>query len=416
MPKGGESDGPGAEGLSDRALERRVKRWLLSGPFDGYVQTAPGLEPILMEELRATGIGSERVAERGGVALRLEASEIMRANLSLRTAGRVLLRLATFPAAHAEMLFDRVGKLPWEVHLGRAERYALSVTSRASRLPAGDGVVKVVARAVTRRMRALGLHPVVTGDAPLTFRIRLIDDVCTVSLDTSGEHLHRRGVRRHVHDAPVRETIAAAVALDAYRGHDTVLDPFCGSGTLLIEMADLAAGRLPGRARAFAFEAAAWHRPGRWREVQRAAATAAEERAAGGSERPRLIGMDLDADALDAARRNLAGSDHRHVELVRADATQLDLDGVGARRGLIVANLPYGVRLGDAAGAGEIVRGFLDRCGRAASSWDLALLTTHPRLVAEHPAVEVEATRVVASGGLLVTLVRGRTRSGAMGT
>jgi putative N6-adenine-specific DNA methylase len=396
------------ERLSERALERRVKRWLLTGPFDGFIQTAPGLEAILVEELRAGSFGGEPSVERGGVSIALDHSDIMRANLTLRTAGRVLLRLATFPAATHEMLFDRAAKVPWEVHLGAAETYAIRVTSRASRLQAGDAVANTIARSIARRLRALGLRPTPRDDAPLPLHVRLIDDRCTLSLDTSGEHLHRRGVRRHVHDAPIRETLAAGVALDAYRAHDTVVDPFCGSGTMLIEMADLAAGRPPGRGRAFAFEAAAWHRPGRWREVQRAAA--AESVAAGPA--PRLIGFDVDAHALAAARHNLAGDAYRHVELGLGDARELDLDRLGARRGLLIGNLPYGVRLGDRREAAALVGSFLGRVSRSSGSWDLAFLTAHPRSFTEHERLQIDRVRVIESGGLRVSLVVGRTRRG----
>jgi putative N6-adenine-specific DNA methylase len=393
--------------LSDRALERRVKRWLLSGPFDCFIQTAPGLETILAEELRSAGLGGDRAVERGGVAMALDHVEIMRANLALRTASRVLLRLATFPAPTHEMLFDRAARIPWEVHLGTADAYGLRIASRASRLQAGDAVATTISRAVSRRLRALGLRPRLAEDAALTFRIRLLDDRCTVSLDTSGEHLHRRGVRRHVHHAPVRETIAAALALAALGDHDVVVDPFCGSGTLLLEVADLAAGRPPGRGRSFAFQSAAWHRPGRWREVQRLAAA---HPGAGRGAQPRVIGMDVDPDALAAARHNLSGAEHRRVELVRGDATTIALDGLRAERGLLIGNLPYGVRLGGRAGAAATIVRFLDRCAEASSPWDVALLTTHPELIAEHPAVRVRDERAIESGGLRVSRVVGRTR------
>jgi putative N6-adenine-specific DNA methylase len=402
-------EGDAAERLSDRALERRAKRWLRTGPFACFIQTAPGLEEVLAGELRAGGYDPEGVWERGGVSLRLDHDEIMRANLSLRTASRVLLRLATFPAATPDMLFDRAGKVPWEIHIGSAPAYRLRVSARGSRLQAGDGVTNLLARSIDRRMRTFGLRPSLREEAELEFRVRILADRCTVSLNTSGEHLHRRGVRRHIHDAPVRETVAAALALVAYRGHDTIVDPFCGSGTLLLEAADLIGGLPPGRHRSFAFESAGWHRPGRWREVQRAARWRAEISPPGS--RPRLIGLDASADALAAARHNLAAAEHAQVELVRGDSTLLDLDGFGARRGLLLANLPYGVRLGDRDDAGALIGRFLDRLALATSTWDVAFLTTHPRLLAQHGALHVQRTLDTESGGLRVTMVVGSSRS-----
>ncbi|HLR46865.1 MAG TPA: THUMP domain-containing protein, partial [Deinococcales bacterium] len=128
---------PIPEQLSERALERRVRRWLASGPFDGFVQAAPGLEESVARELAALGVETLAQAE-GGVAVRLTAAEVMLLNLRLRTASRVLLRFGSFPAAVREMLFDRMRRLPWEVQLCLAGTYRLHMVSRRSALQAGD--------------------------------------------------------------------------------------------------------------------------------------------------------------------------------------------------------------------------------------------------------------------------------------
>ena len=169
------SDGP--EHLTPRALERRVKRWLLSAPFECFVQVAPGLEPLLARELADLGLVPDAAAvrpERGGVTLALDLEGIMAANLGLRTASRVLLRLGSFPAAAAEMLHDRARKLPWELHLGFAASYALRLSSRRSKLQAGDEASRAVAGAVARRMGALGLRPRPAPDAELEFAVLLL--------------------------------------------------------------------------------------------------------------------------------------------------------------------------------------------------------------------------------------------------
>src|SRR5680860_215412 len=148
--------------LSVNALERRVKRWLASGPFDCFVQVAPGLVEILADELLDLGLASGRQGlhvARGGIGLELDHEGIMRANLQLRTAGRVMLRLGNFPASSREMLYDRARKLPWEVQLGFAAGYRLRVTAKNSKLQAGDEVTNTVASTVSRSMREVGLYP-----------------------------------------------------------------------------------------------------------------------------------------------------------------------------------------------------------------------------------------------------------------
>ncbi len=382
--------------LTETALERRVKRWLLE-PRDCFVQCAPGLGPTLNRELELAGF-APTVTERAGALLRLDNADMMRANLILRTASRVLLRLDEFHAANREALFDHLRRFPWEVQLGFSKNYRLHVTSRNSRLQAGDEVLKTATQAVARRMREFGLAPVPDDDSPLQFHLRLQDDRCTLSFNTSGEHLHRRGFRTLVGQAPVRETIAAALALDAYVSgeHRTVVDPFCGSGVMLLELADVAGAQPPGRGRSFAFEHAAWFRPGRWRDVMR-------QESSTRAESPELLGFDTDAGVLASARANLEGLP---ATLHDADATRLDYGELGG--GLIISNLPWGVRLGDRESATRTTKKFLDAVARSPSPWDLALLMRDPALLRQDPRFTVRDEQPVASGGLTVWRVTAR--------
>lgn len=398
--------------LSANALERRVKRWLASGPFDCFVQVAPGLETILGDELIDLGLASSRQdlqVARGGIGLELGHEGIMRANLQLRTAGRVMLRLGTFPAGNREMLYDRARKIAWELQLGLAPGYRLRVTAKSSRMQAGDEVTAAVASAISRRMREFGLYPKPSEDAPLEFHVRLLDDRCTISLNTSGEHLHRRGVRTHVHLAPVRETLAAALALTGLapmaQAPDLIIDPFCGSGTVLLETADLLAALPPGRQRGFAFQHAAWFREGRWREVLRQASAAAGALPAAAT---RLLGIDSDRKALDAARANLAASAYQNIEFVGGDSTEFDYDSLGSRTGLVLSNLPYGVRLGDDSAAADVARRFLDRLSASQAGWRLVLLVHDGEDITRHPAFETSSTAATSNGGVAVAIVAGR--------
>ncbi len=396
--------------LTRRALERRVKRWLLSAPFDCYVQVAPGLEPLLADELTALGLLPDRPGppfERGGVSLKLDLEGLMTANLALRTASRVLLRLATFSATSAEMMHDQARRVPWEVHLGFAQRYALRMSSRRSKLQAGDQLARTVMGAIAWRLSSLGLSPRPDPEAPLEVHARLDRDRCTLSLNTSGAHLHRRGLRTHVGEAPVRETLAAAVAmlgLTWLPRPDVVVDPFCGSGAVLIEAADALNGLLPGRARSFAFEEAGWFRPGRWREVRRRLGADASW----GLGVPRLLGIDVDERALAAARTNLATAGHDGAVLHAGDSLGFDFDALGARSGTILSNLPYGVRLGDAKAAESLTRRFLSALGAGTTRWRFALLTNEPGRVRGHPDVSDTSVLPSVSGGLEVAIVTGQ--------
>ena len=404
MPVGG-----AGETLTERALERRVKRWLLGAPFGCYVQVAPGLEPLLMDELASLdvpGAAGEARVERGGVALPLDVEGVMTVNLASRLASRVLLRLGMFAASSPEMLHDQARRLPWEVHIGFAPTYTLRMSARRSKLQAGDEVARAVTGAVARHLGELGLTPRPDPEATLEFFVRLEHDRCTVSLNTTGEHLYRRGLRTQVGDAPVRETLAAAVArlgLEARPSPDVVVDPFCGSGAVLLETADTLVGNLPGRSRTFAFEETGWFRPGRWREVRRR--LGADARRDG--PHTRLLGVDNDERAMAAARSNLKAAGHSRVLLHEGDSLEFDFDALGARSGLLVSNLPYGVRLGDARAAASVTRRFLSRLGAGATRWSFALLTNDPARVTGHPDVTTTSVLRTASGGLQVAIVAG---------
>ena len=123
---------------------------------------------------------------------------------------------------------------------------------------------------------------------------------------------------------------------------------------------------------------------------------------------PKLLGFDFDPQALAAARANLASEAYRAVELAEADSTRLDFGSLGAKRGLVVSNLPYGVRLGDRARAARTIGRFLDRCLAARDAWDFAFLTMHAELFNRRAGVQVSMVRTVSSGGLKVQLVQGR--------
>lgn len=403
------TDPPPAEILTTRALERRVKRWLLSAPFDCFVQVAPGLEHVLLEELTALGLASpdgDARVERGGVALRLDVDGIMAANLALRTASRVLLRLGSFPASSAAMLHDQARRLPWEVHIGFAPGYALRMSSRRSRLQAGAELAGAITGAVARRMGSFGLKPQPDPESPLEVHVRLDHDRCTLSLNTSGEHLHRRGIRTHVGAAPARETLAAGVALlglSSAPAPDVVVDPFCGSGALLIEAADLLTGLQPGRARTFAFEHVGWFRPGRWRDVRRRLAADEPPRTVG----TRFLGIDSDVAVAAAARANLAVAGHAGVPVHVGDSLDFDFGALGAASGVILSNLPYGVRLGDTKQADALTRRFLSRLGEGSTRWRFALLVNDPERVTGHPDTTVDGLLRTKSGGREVAVVTG---------
>jgi putative N6-adenine-specific DNA methylase len=363
----------------------------MSRPHAVFAVAAPGLAPLVAEELRVMGL-RPTAADDAGVAFAAHDTGIWTANLRLRTASRVLVRLGEFRAEDFRTLEREARALPWETFLEAGASPALRVTCRKSRLYHSDAVAGRVADAIAHRIGGRGAWAVATADeqegaddegaeegadappvAPLVV-VRFLHDVCTVSVDASGALLHRRGYRQAVGRAPLRETLAAAMLLAAgYDGSAPLLDPLCGSGTIPIEGAMIARGLAPGRQRRFAFER--WPRfdAGRWAAML----AEADERAL-----PRaphdIVGSDRDEGAVAMAAEN-AGRAGVAAD-VRFERRAVSALGPLPERGWVVANPPYGKRVGESGALRDLWARLGDVLRVRAPGWRAALLGPDPAL------------------------------------
>lgn len=342
-----------------------------------FVTCAPGLEPLLHEELRALRLAKvER--QVGGASFDGRLEDAWRANLELRTAIRVLWRLARFRAADADDLYRGVRELDWSRFLGPETTFAVAARSKDSALDHTMFVAQRVKDAVVDQLRErTGARPSVDREEPdVRLFAHLSRDRCTLSLDTSGDSLHRRGWRRIQGRAPLSETLAAAVLLlSGWDRRAPLVDPFCGSGTLLVEAALLAADQAPGLFRErFAFMALPGFDRAAWERL-RAAARAR-------SALPKklvLRGSDADPAALAGARENLdvAGFSAR-IELEEARAE--DFAPRPGWNAWIVTNPPYGERVGDVRALEPVYAAFGRQLREHCAGYRLALLSGNPEL------------------------------------
>ncbi len=311
-----------------------------------FAVTAPGLEPICAAELRALGIRG--TIEEGGVAWKGDLESVARANLWLRTASRVLVRVAEFTAKAFFELELHARQISWDKYVAPGSKADFRVTCKKSKLYHSDAVAQRLGQALQRRVSNVQLIGAGDGDdenAAETdhqlFVVRFMRDVCTVSADSSGALLHFRGYRQELAKAPLRETLAAAVLLGAgWSGETPLTDPMCGSGTIPIEGALIARRMAPGRARTFAFL--------RWPHADTKMWNAMLESARAGelpSSPVEIVGADRDAGAIAAAKANaeragVAGD----IVFVKQSISAL---AAAETPGLVVVNPPYGVRVGD---------------------------------------------------------------------
>lgn len=378
------------------------------GAHDYLAVCAPGLEPLAEAELRALGLDVPRDGiEPGGVAFRGGLDALYTANLWLRTASRVLVRVGGFEARTFADLERLARRLPWSWYLAPGRETALRVTCRKSRLYHSGAVTERVAGAVERvTARAPGVAtpedgtPTGAGDAQLVV-VRLVHDRCTVSIDSSGALLHRRGYRLATARAPLRETLAAAALLAA--GWDTatpLVDPLCGAGTIAIEAALIARGIAPGLHRDFAFA----HWPGfdaaRWGHLLEDARRAARPAAPAP-----IVASDRDAGAIAATQANA----ERAGVAMDIDARVAALSAIAppAGVGCLLTNPPYGRRIGDRlplrdlyAQLGHVARA---RC----AGWLLALLSADITLERQ-VGIPLHTALRTRNGGIPVRLVMAR--------
>jgi putative N6-adenine-specific DNA methylase len=383
-----------SEALTPRGLERRLKRHLLKESQAYFAVCAVGFEKGLEQELSTLSPLLTIISkEPGGVTFTAPLETLYHANLQLRTAHRILLRIDDFLAQSYPMLFNKVSKLSWELYLGFNKTYTLQVSAKESRLHHHKNITKTIHDGITDYLNPLGLSPRLSDTAPLEIHARLFQDRCTLSVNTSGEHLHKRAYRQLISEAPIRETLAASIlqAVDV-QDFDTLVDPMCGSGTFLIEAALMLKNITPGLQRKFAFEHLPFFQATKWERFKREAVAKQTETSI------KLLGFDIDAKNIEIAKGNAVQAGV--AELITfevADAKTLQVSSRG--KSLIVCNVPYGERL---------ERGVLDPFAKNLQKnfegWHFAFVTKEMGWL---ETFNTQSTKRFQNGGLNVNLVVG---------
>ena len=378
---------------------------------------APGLEPFTARELKNLGLqitsstssrdsleGRGKVEEVGGVECRGSLTDLCRANLHLRTASRVLLHLGSFFADTFSDLMRRAKRLDWQSYLNPESPVALRVTCHKSRLFHSAAVTERVMESIGAR---LGRIPPTRkfdgeeeGDPPQLIFVRLVENRCTLSLDSSGALLSRRGYRLATAKAPLRETLAAGILMaSGWDLKSPLVDPFCGAGTIPIEAALMARKIAPGLHRHFAFMGWPNFDTETWERLK------ALSREGEAKSLPPLMGSDRDAGAIRAAGENAerAGVSDSIIFSCKAISALDPPPGPG----WVVTNPPHGVRLKSRPD----LRSLYIRLGRVLRArcpgWNAAVLCADDSLL-KLTGINFDRWFPMRSGGLRVTLAKGR--------
>ena len=338
-----------------------------------YTFCAPclfGLEGLVGEEARRLGFENVKVEDRR-VFFDGDEHTLAKANLCLRMAERVMILLGRFEVHSFEDLYQGVKAIPLEDYIPKDGCFPVkgySLSSQLHSVPDCQAITKKAA--VDRLSNVYGITWFPETGATYQLRFSIMKDVCELFLDTSGVSLHKRGWRAVHNDAPIHETMAAAmVNLARFRGKDFFWDPFCGSGTIAIEAALAALNRAPGLGRSFGAEKWDTIAPAVWQEER----TAAMDREFRGNYE--ILGSDIDPNSLSIAIANakkagVAG----HIRFEQADATKMSLP---TDKGIIVCNPPYGERMGEQKDAQRLYRA-LGKHLKFADGWKKYIISSEP--------------------------------------
>lgn len=369
-------------------------------PLDCFAAVPRGAEELAAAELAALGIIGAKPG-KGGVAFCTDRAGLYRANLWLRTASRVLVQLASFPCSGPTELYDGVHAIAWQKLITTDMTLAVDCSLRDSALTHSGFVALKTKDAVVDRIREFcGSRPNVDTTSPdVRINVHLHKNVCTISLDSSGDSLDRRGYRLERNEAPLRETLAAAVvALTGWDGSIPLADPMCGSGTIPIEAALLAAHIPPGLHRTFGFQ--------HWldfdNELWSRICTEAE---AGISRLPvgLITGYDLDGRALQLAGRNVSKAGlEGQIHFFHAALQEFRPEG---DKGVVILNPPYGKRLGEEEDLRELYCQIGDVMKKYCRGWTGYVLTGNLEL-AKYIGLKASRRYVLFNGAIECRLLK----------
>lgn len=367
---------PGRAGDRKRAYDGCMKPGRAASRRRFFATTFKGLEEVLAGEIAALG-GEEVSVGAGSVSFAGDMELCYRANLWLRSANRVVMLLSEFPAPTPAALYEGARKIPWPELFPPECTIAVDATVRGSGITHSHFAAQKTKDAVADRFRdALGRRPDVNTLSPdVRIVVRILRDLASVSLDTSGESLNRRGYRAHPAEASLKETLAAGLLLLAgWQGDEPLVDPACGAGTIPIEAALIACDIAPGSlGRSFGFQKLHGFDRAKWESLLAGAREGAHR-----AKPARIEGSDISPEAVSGAIRNASRAGV--AERIQFAARSVRFLSPGEGPGTIFCNPPYGARLPGGAEAEAFYRDLGEALKKRCRGWTAYLLSGNPAL------------------------------------
>ena len=390
----------------ESSLSKRIKRHVIGRERSFFAATSPGFETVCLSELlKFQPPAGNAQAIPGGVEFNGRLEICYQANLNLRSANRILMRIHTLKSTNFRQLERKVGDIPWELYLPPGCPLNIHAATKHCRLYHSGAISEKIQKAIHLRMSGMELEEELprTASAHQNIFIRGVDDRFTVSIDSSGDLLYKRGLKKHTGKAPLRETLAAAALLLAeYDPGLPLLDPLCGAGTFSLEAA-LMTKRIPaGWFRNFAFSQWPSFRPKRWNYIRRQSESGFLRPI-----RPTIFASDTDPDAcqdLERCAEEFHLSDT--IRIHHKDFFDLDPGEFAEQTGLICINPPYGRRLGGRRESEKFFEAICEKLKQVYTGWKLVLIAPGKKLAAKVPFKTKQFP--ISHGGLKPVLMVGK--------
>jgi len=387
---------------SETPLSKRIKRHVVGRRRIYFAATAPGFENICLGELYNLPLSNKTASiVTGGIEFQGQLMDCYLANLYLRTASRILMRIETVYATHFSQLPKKLSDISWELFLRADQVPEIHVTTRHCKLHHTGAISERLLKAIADRKKIIEF---MAPDEklslpPQNIYVRGVDDQFTVSIDSSGDNLYKRGIKRHPGAAPLRETAAAAaLMLAGYTGSEPLIDPMCGTGTFALEAALMAKNIPPGWFRKFAFMGWPSYQSKRWAYLRRQS-----EKHVVNLKKPMIRASDADLSACLRLKKSITEfnlsdaiiTDHKNF--FNLQPTELT-----TQRGIVAINPPYGRRIGSERESEQLFKRICSRLYQHYKGWRLVLIVPYKKW-AKHISFELREYPL-SHGGLKLRL------------
>lgn len=366
---------------NEPAFFKRIRRRIIARNWDFFAVTAPGLEKICRNEFgHFMSLESPPRVVKGGVEIRGRVHLIYEANLFSRTANRIMMRIGGFKAANFRQLEKKLPEFSWELFLNPHSTLRVKVSASHSRLYHTDAVGARISDFLRKDPWCSQQWKMSPEGIIQTLYVRIVEDQVTLSLDSSGEILYKRGVKTHGGKAPLRETAAcAALLLAGYKGHEPLIDPMCGTGTFSLEAAMMALNIPPGWFREFAFMNWPCFNPAQWNFIRSQAKKQILK-----IKKPIIFSSDIDARMCNELKNCVRNNGFDDIIKVSDgdDFFTLCPENLTKRQGLVVLNPPYGLRMDPLEkSTDQLFQEIFKKLRKDYKKWKVAMILPNQHLV-----------------------------------